>query len=242
MTSLYDIIKQESENKNRPLKVICDWDEVIQPLKAGSFSSGGSISISLEGKEEKEAIEKYLQMRKAMKNSREEHDKTKDLLLALKEDLISELIIISSYRSGKAHALERKNRIIENKREKMLKTFGNFPQTKIELTKVGKNEKGKYRPHRWQRIMEILPDFDIFIDDNKNIVNESIKALADKPEKIYVLPDYKDCRSVQGPNVYHVKATVSDLKDEDFKKAAEEYKAKKEQNGAGIVLLGLGIY
>ncbi|CAH1761628.1 9934_t:CDS:2, partial [Entrophospora sp. SA101] len=76
MTSLYDIIKQESENKNRPLKVICDWDEVIQPLKAGSFSSGGSISISLEGKEEKEAIEKYLQMRKAMKNSREEHDKS----------------------------------------------------------------------------------------------------------------------------------------------------------------------
>jgi hypothetical protein len=34
---------------------------------------------------------------------------------------------------------------------------------------------------------------------------------------------------LQYPNIYHVKQEVSDLKDEDFEKAANEYKAQKEQ-------------
>ena len=40
------------------------------------------------------------------------------------------------------------------------------------------------------------------------------KATTDK-NKIYIPPDYK-CN--------HIKTTVSDLKDEDFAKAADEYK------------------
>lgn len=56
-----------------------------------------------------------------------------------------------------------------------------------------------------------------------------MKALADKPEKIYCLNDYKTNERIQGPNVYHVKTTVSDIKDEDFKKATQEMKDKKSQ-------------
>ena len=49
------------------------------------------------------------------------------------------------------------------------------------------------------------------------------------PNAVYVLPDYKCNEYLQAPNIYHVKQEVSDLKDEDFVKAAEEYKAQKEQ-------------
>ena len=85
--------------------------------------------------------------------------------------------------------------------------------------------------------MEICPDFDIFIDDNPNIINESIKNIPNK-EKIYILPNYKTNLHVQAPNIYHVKTTVSDLKDEDFVKAAQEYaikqKTKLENNNRQI--------
>jgi hypothetical protein len=43
------------------------------------------------------------------------------------------------------------------------------------------------------------------------------------------MPNYKFARQFQAPNIYHVNQEVSDLKDEDFVKAAEEYKAKKAQ-------------
>jgi hypothetical protein len=46
------------------------------------------------------------------------------------------------------------------------------------------------------------------------------------------LPEYYTNKYLQKPNIYHVKTflyELADLKDEDFVKAAEEYKAKKEQ-------------
>ena len=30
--TLYDLIKQKSQEKGRPLKIICDWDECLQPV------------------------------------------------------------------------------------------------------------------------------------------------------------------------------------------------------------------
>ena len=45
-------------------------------------------------------------------------------------------------------------------------------------------------------------------------------------DKTYVFPDYKCSRHVIGDNIYHVKTGISDIKDEDFVKAAEEYKQK----------------
>jgi len=45
-------------------------------------------------------------------------------------------------------------------------------------------------------------------------------------DKIYVFPDYKCSRHIIGDNIYHIKTTVSNLTDEDFIKAAEEYQQK----------------
>jgi len=71
------------------------------------------------------------------------------------------------------------------------------------------------------------PDFDIFIDDNHHVIEMTRKTFSD--DKTYVTPDYKYSRGLQAPNIYHLKTTVSDLKDEDFVKAAQEYKARHAQ-------------
>src|SRR4051794_36181812 len=105
------------------------------------------------------------------------------------------------------------------KKDKYVKTFANFPQCKLEITGVNKVN-GEIKPHRWERIKESYLDFDIFIDDNYAIIESArINLPADK---IYVLPDYMCSRHLQYDNVYHLKTSVSDLKDEDFEKVAEE--------------------
>ena len=60
------------------------------------------------------------------------------------------------------------------------------------------------------------------IDDNHVIIENTVKNFG--PEKIYVMPDYKHSRHIQAPNIYHLKNTVSDLKDEDFSNTADKYK------------------
>jgi hypothetical protein len=30
--TLLELIREQKKKKNRPLKVVCDWDEVIQPV------------------------------------------------------------------------------------------------------------------------------------------------------------------------------------------------------------------
>ena len=63
------------------------------------------------------------------------------LLTASKESLIEKLIVISSYRKNAPSA-------IGEKRSKIERTFSKFPATEIELTEVGKDDKGKYVPYR----------------------------------------------------------------------------------------------
>ncbi len=66
-------------------------------------------------------------------------------------------------------------------------------------------------------------------------------------EKFFDLPDYKTTRHNQGPNIYHPETSANDLKDEDFIKAATEYKnntsknEKEKFNGKSIWLWIAGI-
>ena len=50
-------------------------------------------------------------------------------------------------------------------------------------------------------------------------------------EKTYCLTDYKSNRKVTGPNIYHVKTEVSDLRNIDFAIAASEYRTNKLKQG-----------
>ena len=73
----------------------------------------------------------------------------------------------------------------------------------------------------------------MYIDDNPSLVANSpstLKFMNQIPgikDKIFVLNDYKSNRKVKGPNIYHVKTTVSDLTDKDFEIAALEMKMEK---------------
>ena len=269
---LYELIKQEAKKKGRKLKIICDWDECIQPLKPlavyevfklqnnnltfqdfferfweiaivkDSFTSAGRVE-DIEGTiEEKKAFEEYKKARELRRGKSEDYGKSfysspewiktvteapylslaEDLILALKEgNLIEELILISQFREGRKHGQGA------TRKRKNFPHFANFPQCKLELTELKKDEQqNEWIPPRWQRIKEICPEFDIFIDDSTKIISKSLKYFSD--DKIYVMPDYKCNRHITGSNVYHIKTTVSDLKDEDFIKAAEEYKTKKK--------------
>src|SRR5205823_3479469 len=109
---------------------------------------------------------------------------------ALRENLIKELVIISQYTG-------EKDDFVKNKEAKVKKTFGKFPQTKVEINSVSriKNpEKGLseyllFRPYRHEIISGKHPDFDIYIEDTTHIITETIKNLANSQEKLFVLPD-----------------------------------------------------
>jgi hypothetical protein len=146
-----------------------------------------------------------------------------DLLKLFKEELIERCVIISAYRKFESGYPPSSGD--PRKREKFAKTFGNFPQFEIELTATTKNEEGKYSPYRWEVIKEKYSDFDMLIDDSKTICKKTANIF---PEMCIATPDYKVNRAIQLPNIYHISVAVSDLKDEDFVKAAEEYKAKQK--------------
>ncbi|CAG8664168.1 9820_t:CDS:2 [Paraglomus brasilianum] len=108
-----------------------------------------------------------------------------DLLKALKESLIEKLVIATSHSKG---------RYTENgdprKIEKFQKTFGLFPNCKLECIEL-----------------------------------KVIKKTKDRlPNMTYLLPNYKTNEQVKERKL--IEALVSNLKDEDFTKAAEEYKEK----------------
>ena len=66
-----------------------------------------------------------------------------------------------------------------------------------------------------------------------------VKKILPDPSKVFVLPHYGDSHykheeKLDSKNIYYVKTTVSDLKDEDFAKAAEEYKQKQLAKSASV--------
>lgn len=283
--SLYELIKQKFLEKGRPLKIVADWDEVLQPSKPliiyqisdkklsfaeffKHFWSNVKIVYKLHGTK----IKRY----SYVSNDPAELDDQKlkkckvemfgsefypwaplltiadDLLLALKEGLISRLNLISSYKRGGTGVDNN-----PGKEKKFANSFGKFPQSNLLLKELTINSEGEAVPHRHETIKEKWPDFDIFIDDNPAIIEESNKFFNDE-SKILVVPDYKSTEYLQAPNIYHVKQEVSDLKDEDFTKAAEEYKEKTKTSNnkwidantksfllwfglAVLVLCGLGL-
>ena len=152
---------------------------------------------------------------------------SQELLWSLKEDLIEKLTIITAYLKGVNPPGGN-----PKKRKKYEETFGCFPNThfiSIETTNPSKPGEN-YSPYRWEWVKRNLSDFDIFIDDQSVTVEETNKLLPD--DRLYIVPAYKCTDYLQAPNIYHVETSATDLKDEDFVKAAAECWAKKEAKEA----------
>jgi hypothetical protein len=300
--TLYDLIKQKVQEKgHRPLKVVCDWDEVLQPLKmmllyqlsskklslpeyfkrfwerarihyTKSHGRGGQFVVSQEEAKRyfgqshtysyidpyDENEKKNMPRLNAYRDKVDiefyhdplRYEKTPwtslagELLQCLKEDLISELIITTSY-LRKNNPTGKK----EKKDNKFDKTFGLFPQCKFDKMAVAPEKEGEVPvPHRWNWIKENHSDFDVFIDDNPIYVEKAWELF---PEKTHVMPDYYTTKHLQKQNIYHVKTILyelSDLTDEDFKKAAQEYKVKTSETKSDIkrknywpLIIGVGL-
>jgi hypothetical protein len=177
-----------------------------------------------------------------------------DLFFCLKEGLISELIIISSYRE-EAYKVEG-----EPKRKVFEKHFAKFPQCKLELTPVKRDVKvkegtmgkfpGKRISARWKVLKEKFPNFDVFIDDNPNIMKEVREAFSDDPDKTYVFPDYKCNSHIVGDNIYRVSAKKPKLRSEEIQNLEKEQTSFWKQpsfyyilaGGLVISLLGISIF
>ncbi|CAJ0894786.1 7983_t:CDS:10 [Entrophospora sp. SA101] len=183
------------------------WEKVV--VASGSIDSNKDIKYLGNDKKEEALIKDFMKLKKERRKEREKgtdkHSEldsllgspflsfSNELLQCLKEDLISELIIISS-----THATGSKMSSNEKyKRKRFSETFGKLPNCRIEILKIKK-----------------FFDFDIFIDDNALIISQTQKT--QPADKTFVLPDYKMSRHVQAPNIYHIKNTVSDITDRDF--------------------------
>jgi hypothetical protein len=248
--TLYELIKQKSQEKGRPLKIICDWDECLQAFNGfvlynsvkknesrkfadyfQDFSENKEVEMDFKDtvsyakysgefrderlknlQKQPGGIEKIRQEFKEFKDRNDFYEKlpflsiSKDLLLALNEGLINNLVIVSASNGIR-------------KDTKFKKTFGLFPNVSLFLEKTMSVSPNK-KP-RWLWIEDEHPDFDIFIDDSLPSISNAQKNM---PFKTYVLPNYKCCRGLQAPNVYYVKQEVVDLKDETFSRAVEQYK------------------
>jgi hypothetical protein len=121
----------------------------------------------LGNEEEKKAIEEFERRRQERKYNPKlylgsfydspERFKTpltstaKELLQALKEDLISELVIITSFRKPDEDESQEVKDFLQQevamKSAKINKVFGSFPQFRLENREI-KKMKGRNRPHR----------------------------------------------------------------------------------------------
>jgi hypothetical protein len=260
--SLKSLIKDQVRKQGRKVKIICDWDECILPVKPWAVyhfsnkkmsfqelfeefwenstlepgSTGGNKKCDYFGSNEiiKEAIVKFKELGEQIKKDPTYQNffssplryqapflsMAKEVLECLEEDLISELVVISSFGKGKASWEDHPKKGI------FKKTFGQFPNTKISIYEVTRDESsGKNSPHRYEWIRDNHPDFDMFIDDNNSVIASCKKHFS--ADKSYVIPDYDYSRVTTGDNVHHVKNNISNVKIEDFTKAVEKWKTKK---------------
>jgi hypothetical protein len=209
------------------------WDASV----ASSTPSGNQISVITKDyqgtAEEAEAVNEFERKRREFRVTKKNNPftipdfyerspmlGTADILLkAIKEGMVSELILITSSVNKKLRDGEKTNDkarlFLQGKRNKMRKTFEKFPLTKVEWTESTRSdESGEFIPYRWEVLRDKYPDFDIFIDDNPQIIKECVKNLP--VDKVYALCDYRCNRGIVADNVYMFPVTVSDLKDEDF--------------------------
>ena len=267
-SSLYSLIKKISQQKGRKLKIVCNVNDVIKPMKSSCLYGISDKTMSLkkyhnifwekrdykspngvQGDDEKsKIIEKNLKsfeiyqkdradLRKTIIDPNEYKRKTaelekkymgdwdylsnrpfttiaEDLLKCLKEDLIEELVFgLASWtkRDQNLPSVLNKVRIDEFK-----SSFRNFSQSFFI------NGNNQEVPEYWKRVKIIRPDFDFWILtlDPDNINEEAFKLICDnnRPDKTYILPDYKCNKYVadDSKNIYLVKNEISDLKNSDF--------------------------
>jgi hypothetical protein len=249
---LYDHFKNTPEK----LKVVCDWDEVIQPLepkvyyelseREGAyydapwwkpngtefaeffrdfwpnapiyFSDYGSHSIYTDKSMVKSCLRENSCFALGVRSIKDKIDKIKnepdfyeyspfltlaqELLKLVKENKV-EVIFLSAYdKRAFPDGDPRKKKIFSE-------TFGKFPNCSLNL--VGFESEGKGQT-KGEWIKKNVPDCEIVIDDNPNILRRVIES---NNKITAVAPFYPTIKHHE--KVLLVKTSISNLKKENFK-------------------------
>ncbi|MCE8164131.1 MAG: hypothetical protein I3274_08090 [Candidatus Moeniiplasma glomeromycotorum] len=246
-----------SHFKNTPkkLKIVCDWDEVIQPLEPkvyyelseregvyydapwwkpnGTpfaeffrdfwpnapiyFSDYGSHSIYTEKSMINSCINKSDGFALGMRNIKEKIDKiknesdfyenspfltlAKELLKLVKENK-AEVIFLSAYdKRAFPNGDPRKKKIFSE-------TFGKYFNCSLNLVGFASEGQGQSKSE-W--VKENVPDCDIVIDDNPNILSNVVK---NNDKIIVIAPFYSTIKHHK--RVLLIKTSLSDLTKNDF--------------------------
>jgi hypothetical protein len=217
------------KNAPKKLKVVCDWDEVIQPLEPYALwkvirkdddyvfadffkdfwkdDSEPIIEYSPYGSSLMNDNYFYEEQQK-QKNSSGFYQKSpfltiaKELLKLVKENKV-EVFFLSAYdKKTFANGDPRKKKIFGE-------TFGKFPNCSLSLLGFDSEGQGQTKGE-W--IKKNVPDCNVVIDDNPNILNNIAK---NNDKIIVVAPFYPAIKHHE--RILLVKTSLSDLKKEDFK-------------------------
>ncbi|KLL04767.1 MAG: hypothetical protein MRERV_12c030 [Mycoplasmataceae bacterium RV_VA103A] len=238
--SLHLLIREFSQEKKSKLKIICDWDDVIQanlPFLAwklkgeeNTFENFYKNFWQNEYKNHEEFRRKYNVDKEEVKTKYEKLKKdpdfykkspflspTKELLNSIEDELISELIFLTaSDKNIFPNGDQRKLEVFKD-------TFGHFSRAQLIFVPYISG----FTPVKGEWIKDNHPDFDIFIDDRPDIVSEVSKLFL--PNKIYALPDY-GYNKIEGENICHLVTNISFLKKEGFiQKETSKEKIKTQQ-------------
>lgn len=228
---IIDCLYSHFKNVPKKLKVVCDWDEVIQThepyalwrainnLNEKEFSQffkdfwgKATIEHSPYGSSLK-TDNLFVKEQAGIKNSPNFYQQApfltiaKELLKLVKEDKVERLIFLSAYDKRKfPNGDPRKKEIFKE-------TFGRLERIKCSLELIGfDNEKKGANKADW--IKKNAFDFDIVIDDNPNICKSVVEA---NLNIIVCAPHYPAVENQHHEKVLLVKASVSDLKKENFR-------------------------
>ncbi|MCE8162725.1 MAG: hypothetical protein I3273_01870 [Candidatus Moeniiplasma glomeromycotorum] len=236
--NLINCLYSHFKNSPQKLKIVCDWDEVIQPhepyalwrAKNERSKKGKNANFLIPFTEFfKEFWEKDLEIvyfpygskikedvslsdyQQAIKNSPNFYQEAPFLTIA------KELLML--IREGKVEKLiflsaydKRKFPQGDSRKKQIFgETFGHFPVCKLELVGFN-NEKQGVSKADW--VKENASEFELVIDDNPTILKSILK---NNPRLTACAPYYPSVKNKQAERVLLVKTSISDLKKEDIK-------------------------
>ncbi len=203
---LYELIKKTNQEKNRPLRIVCDWDEVIQNhfslvvWKMSGEKEGIKFEDFYENYWQKEGgyegwadfadkyqiyfgdgKAKYKEARKSVISDDNPPfiSLADELLTCLKEGLIEEVVFLSGYNQKEPEHEVQKN-------EAFAATFGQFPKEKARMVTVPLDPVTQ-KADKWTWMKDNYSEFDIFIDDRSDYVSNVREIF---PDRIYAMPSF----------------------------------------------------
>jgi len=227
--NLLECFHSHFKNTSKKLKIVCDWDEVMQPhepyalwLTKHDKTTNEPFATFFKNFWEKDLEIVYSpygskikggastsEQQQIIKNSPEFYQKApflslaKELLKLVKENK-AQVVFLSAYDQRVfANGEPRKKQIFAE-------TFGKIFGCSLNLVGFSSEKTGKTKSE-W--ISENVPDCDILLDDNPNIL---IDTLNKNSKIIACAPYYPAVEDKHEQRILLIKTSVSDLKKEDF--------------------------